>query len=561
MTKSGARVVLSTDRDTFFLGENVLVHYCLRNDGASPITIEVGGDYRGASRSLRFKVQVKDAAGGVQPDPDPNPVCFGGLGYSPKIEPGKAWCQSLQLARYARIDAPGEYTVQVTHDLGWPEGTAPTGSTTVKLAMPTASEAERVVTAMDALPRDPSTSAGEKSIPFADFTALRYAAYLAPLESRAQAGSTDAVAGIGSIPTPDATRALIALLGRPTVARTAMGALAYRLPDPALDGTMQKRNPFDDERTDPRKYFVSTSWRPELASSVLAATRPLLGSRDVQDVVAGAFVLEALGSPGDGGLLEAALTAAIDRTRTEPRETDVFPTPRGACMELMRAAKVLERRGLAPAATPSTSGQWALWLTALDRGARPAGWESLLGKALVHPLSYVRQIALERTPPPVPHALVPAVRGALEHGEVDELYAACDLARRAGLTELRPQILAVLSRSRDTQLTSVASYAAFTLGDRQGRVDALVGRLADPATLPDALRDLVDLLEHSGSSSQGQVTAEQARAVAARWRAFVKVHRADIAANRRIPLTDPSVTPDLLPPGWKLGRPGTSDWP
>jgi hypothetical protein len=48
-----ARVVVSIDKPTFFLGENVLIHYCLENTSVTPFQISYGGDSRGASRSLR----------------------------------------------------------------------------------------------------------------------------------------------------------------------------------------------------------------------------------------------------------------------------------------------------------------------------------------------------------------------------------------------------------------------------------------------------------------------------------------------------------------------------
>src|SRR5512135_479557 len=87
-----ARIDLGVRKPSYLLGENVLVDFCVVNTTGAPLTIEVGGDYRGSSRSLRFKVEVRDKSGAVMPDPDPNPMNFGGLGYSPKIEPGDKWC-------------------------------------------------------------------------------------------------------------------------------------------------------------------------------------------------------------------------------------------------------------------------------------------------------------------------------------------------------------------------------------------------------------------------------------------------------------------------------------
>jgi hypothetical protein len=130
-----ARIEIGVRKSLHFLGENVLVDFCVVNADATPLVIEVGGDYRGSTRSLRFKVEVRDAKGVAMADPDPEPFNLGGIGYSPKIEPGGKWCQSLALGRYARIDAPGRYTITATHDLGWPAKKAPSGTAIITYAI------------------------------------------------------------------------------------------------------------------------------------------------------------------------------------------------------------------------------------------------------------------------------------------------------------------------------------------------------------------------------------------------------------------------------------------
>ena len=59
----GAKVTLEFDRADYFLGENVLVHFVLQNTGDTPFEASWGGDYRGASRRLRFTVTATDEAG------------------------------------------------------------------------------------------------------------------------------------------------------------------------------------------------------------------------------------------------------------------------------------------------------------------------------------------------------------------------------------------------------------------------------------------------------------------------------------------------------------------
>ena len=102
-----ARVVLGFDKPAFSFGEPVLLHFCLENISSKPFSIEVGGDYRGGSRSSRFKVTVTNAAGAVVPDPDPGGFNLGGISGAPGVAPGQSYCQSLALMRYARIDASG----------------------------------------------------------------------------------------------------------------------------------------------------------------------------------------------------------------------------------------------------------------------------------------------------------------------------------------------------------------------------------------------------------------------------------------------------------------------
>jgi hypothetical protein len=555
-----ARVDLSVRKSAYFLGENVLVDFCVVDTSPAPITIEVGGDYRGSSRSSRFKLEVRDATGALVADPDPNPMNFGGLGYSPKIGPGDKWCQSLPLMRYARIEAPGTYTIQATHDLGWPAGTAPTGKARVTFAMPTPAQAEHVIAAMEALPADPNTSAGKTSVDWADFSTLRYDVYVAPLAARAKKGSLHAIEGLATIPTARATRELVALLGHPDrgVASAAARGLAMRLPDPALAGKLGKRNPFENAYTAQRKY-LSRAWIPGLADDVRAAARKRLASSDVGDVQDGAFMLEAVGTPADGPALVKALDVAIDRTRKVPAETNVYPVPRGACQELLRAADMLIERKLAPSAAPKTPGEVALWLVALPHASpRPRGWEAELGRAMKHTIPYVRQLALDHVPRhQLAASLLPAVATDLAHPDPDVVVAAAELAAREHATSLSHAVVAAMAKQTGLRL-NIVSNAAYELGARFERARMLVSLLAKKGAFVEAMGELVGLLDSKGRSSDGNTPDAERRALATRWKAFVAKHRADIVAGKAIPLSDPTVTKDLVPSNWKLdGAP----WP
>lgn len=60
--RSKAKVVLHADKREWLIGESLVLHYEVRNEGDLPISVNFGGDYRGAGgRSLRFRVLAVDA--------------------------------------------------------------------------------------------------------------------------------------------------------------------------------------------------------------------------------------------------------------------------------------------------------------------------------------------------------------------------------------------------------------------------------------------------------------------------------------------------------------------
>jgi hypothetical protein len=110
---AGARLSLVLDQQKYFLGENLLVHFCVENVGPVPFSINLGGDYRGASRHLRFSVLATDASGQTVADPDPSGFCMGGISHSPTLKPGAKHYQTLALQRYCRFEKAGTYHLRV----------------------------------------------------------------------------------------------------------------------------------------------------------------------------------------------------------------------------------------------------------------------------------------------------------------------------------------------------------------------------------------------------------------------------------------------------------------
>ena len=410
--------------------------------------------------------------------------------------------------------------------------------------MPSPDEAESVVAAMESQKEKSNVVSGNLSPPYRDFSVMRYAIYLPPLLRRARAGNIAAIQGIGVIPTPDATWALIDLTQdlRPEVVRRAAEALTSRLP-PALGGTLGTLGGFG---SDPA--LATASWRPEFGPDARATARKLLTWQDEWDIRAGAFTIAAVGEAGDAPAVSDALSGNVSR--------------RGVMQELTRAVEGLVGRGYVPPAPKDDSvGDMTIWLVALGRGARPAGWEDVAGRALNHGVSYIREAALNRIPVPVPESLLPVIRKTFDSADPNEQAAASRLATRAKLAELRGAAMQVFEKSTGLTLNDAANAVA-VLGTRGEYVAALVDRLADPRVTFRILGRLQNLFDGiSGSGGSTAISAPDALALSRRWKTFVAQHQADIESGRKISLDDVSVPADLVPPRWTIHRTGRPDWP
>ena len=548
---SDARIELSFDKPEYQLGEPILLHYCVTNVSKRPFDVEFGGDYRGGSRSHRFKVSVSNALGVTLPDPDRSGYHEGGASTTRHVAPGGRECRSLLLMRYARIDEPGRYSIRATHDLGWKTIKPPEGQATVTLSMPRADDVDRIIAATVALP-DLEDYGGQRIItPRRDFSVLRYPIYLAPLVRLAEAGNVEALVGIGSIAAPEATRALVGLMQQQNrdVARDASRELAGRLPDPALEGRLPRRGPFNNEREEPRRYMRDTAWRPEFATPVRRVAAEWLASDDPALVIQAAFIIEAVGATDDAEALSGALDRALERTLTLPFEQGGYPRPRGAMRELMRAADVMVTLGYVPPAAPSTPGNAALWLTAFGKGARPEKWQATMAALLNHRIPYVAELALEKLPPSPPPELLVAIGPALTHADADLQIAALQAVTRLKLAGFAPQAAALCRSATDTMMLNFACNALHTTAGSAAVHDIMAARLTEPGIFSEALSSLAyGALEIAGMGIDANLSAEELMATSERWKVFLQAHRAELGSGKRFSVDDPAVA-GLIPRG------------
>jgi hypothetical protein len=556
----GARLSLELDKKTWFLGENVLIHLVVENTGNKPFTIDMGGDYRGATRALRFSVEATGAQGKAVPDPNPKQNCFGGLGYSKEIKPGDRHYESLQLLRYRRFDRPGKYRLKVSHDFGWKDlaGARPVAEATIEFVMPTPRQARQVVAAMYKLPKDHGGTAGEKRKPFADFSTLIYPVYLPVLAPKARQGDERALAALGAMPSPKATAELVGLLEHtnPAFARKALQTLNSRLPDPMLEKKLPGRNVFEIDFLHHRRWLVKESWRDEHAPKVRRIGRRLLAEKDVPSLNCGAYILECLGKQDDLVALEPALGRAALMAKDRPLEKGIYPRPRGACMELMRAARAMIQRGVKVNETPSTAGELLLFSTAIRwrEKFRPAGWEKAFVAALRHELPFVRETALEALPLPPPKAVRVLLPFLVVDSDVDVQIAACHLAEKLKAPELREPVLKVLRTAREHWQIDAASRAALALGAPRERLRILVSRLDEEEVAARCLGHLVDsvLTSTGGYGSPTKLETATGRACKKEWQRFLGKHIERLAEGKKFKLSDPGVPLAKLFPGYKF---------
>jgi hypothetical protein len=558
-----ARVVLTADKREFFIGENVLIHYCLENTTAVPFTVSVGGDYRGGTRSSRFKVTVTNLAGVVMPDPDPAAMNLGGLGGVPTVDGNTRWCESLPLARYATIDRAGEYIVRVSHDLGWTKTPPPRGEIKIVFAMPAPEQIPGIVAAMLALPERQAVM-GRLSVPHQDFSALSHPMYLPELKRLSAGGTRAAVAGLSAIRTPDATRALIDLLSNPDrqLARDVVYRLWARMP--AESPRFVRRDASGNPREDPAQDFRDATWKPEFAADIKAVMHEWLRSSDRLDIAAACVLFRSLGAAEDVPTLAAALDRAlVDTQDAPPRKSGDFPNANRAPVPVLATAtQALMSRGYLPPESPRTPSERLMWVLAEPYRTRPADWTAVYRRLLDDSVPYIRIEALRFLPVKAPAELFTSVGRALRSSDPDEQQMALEVVRRSQLREHAGYVESLARASRDEMFLRDAFEAVESAAGLLAALDIAADRLTDEGMfglMHSQLLHAFEPLNGGGTPTRPQV--QEIRALAVRWKKFIADHRSALQAGKRFVLEDPAVTPDLLPAGWTVYRAGKPPWP
>jgi hypothetical protein len=577
---SDALVSVEVDKPEYFLGENVLLHWHIRNVGDEPFTFSIGGDGRtpDATRAIRFKIEVIDESGRSAPDPYPNPMNMGGPGGEGILEPSKDFSDDLQLMRYREITSPGTYTIKVYHDLGWEKigsdeafrrqyqssdipsapRVAPVATTTVRFAMPNAEQAQIVVDMMLTLPKDANGSWGKRGQAFADFELLRYPIYLSIMQKMAEKGDRRGLNAIGAMAFPEATAALLELMNHHDagIAGSACDMLLHRTPW-GRDAPPSRGS-----------YMYERSWNDELKKSAMASAWKLLATSDRQSICRGARIVQLCGNKNDLATLIPVMDRVLDRFKDDAVEQRAYPRPTTASESIANACAALLRHNAEPPGEAATSGQAVAWLLALGTNEkfRPDGWRETARRLVDHEIPFVREFALLNLPLPLDAATVPLVARAIEDKFEPVQVAACTLAGKAKVKEFGLPLTRVLERSdNDWVMRAAFGAAADCAVDNDERMEICIHRMRnrnhDWNMVMLALLIDASIENHHGSSWE---TIDDwtgiLPGIRASWIKFIDVHRSQLRAGKRFPVAAPPLAKGMFPPGFRMGDEPSALW-
>lgn len=577
---SDADVSVEVDKPEYFLGENVLLHWHIRNVGDEPFTFSIGGDGRtpDANRAIRFKIEAFDEEGKPTPDPYPNPMNAGGPGGEITLEPGKDFCDDLQLMRYREITKPGKYTIKVYHDLGWervdmdetinrqlrssdvppkPRG-APVVTATVRFVMPNAEQARKVVDVMLTLPKDANRSWGRSGRAFADFELVRYPVYLPMMKELAAKGDLRGLDAIGAMAFPDATGALLELM------KDKNGAVAAK----SCDQLLRRAPRVYDGQPSRGSYLYERSWTNELKKSATAAAWNLLAADDREAICRGARLVQLCGTKDDLPALVKVMDRVLVRFKNDAVEQNDYLRPMTASESLANASRELLKRGAQPPSEATTSGQAVSWLIALgtDEKFRPDGWRNTARALAKHEIPFVRDVAIQNLPLPLDDATVPVVAAAINDRFAPVQGAACDLAGKSKLKDFGPPLIDVLKRTDNDWVMRAAFSAAAQCGvDNDQRMELCIHRMRpnnhDWSML--LLGMVIDASVENHNGSGWQTLDNWARilpGIQAAWLDFIGAHRRELRAGKRFPVAAPPLAKAMFPPGFRMGDGASALW-
>ena len=528
------------------IGQRMPAALVIENTGAKEFQIHPGGDYRSTGYPQRMKVRVRDAEGKALPELSRESYGFGGGGISVprKVPPDGRDKVEFPLECYVSFTKAGEYTVIAGHDLGWEVGPGfPIATAKITVTEPTAAEAEEWVLKSLPKPLDLDANVGQQSYEL-DHTAsvMRHPVYLSALKRRAEEGSVSAVAGIGHIATPEATKALIALTAHKhvPVVKQALQQILQRMPE--MDDPARTALPGWGRSRYLVEPLLPGSWDEAFDKPMMEVMARCLEHSDREVLQSASQLVQARGTAELAPLMLKKLQAALDAPM-QPREgikadTISFPVPQWA---LIAALDALRARGWRTKAPHKMAETVAWFRQVADEEVRQPVLDAWGGDILVWvengPVA-VKICALEALPQPLSDAALPVVTRALDDRDWGVVRTACEVAGKSKRPEFVPALVQIVETMHESFLSRSAIEAAKSCGARRSLLDAIATSIVVQERMADMVAELakmtLDLTVGNGWGGDTNFDREQRFAIRDAWRAFLQEHAADFAKGRKV---------------------------
>jgi len=573
------RITVELDKPKFFLGELVLLHYCVENTGDKPFSVDSGGDYRFTYRHLRYRVLAKDSNGVEQPDPHPSASsrCMGGLGSSAELKPGEKWWGSIALHDYAQIDKPGIYTCSAFHDLGWDteedkNGKKRTAEIKIEFVQPTEAEAKALVDVLFRMEKFDGSCSGERTAPYRNTATLQFPIYLPLLKARAEneePETGEALKGLLGIPSPEASLALIDLMANRNPERQA-GILKQfndRLPNPIWGEQTTPSRKVRKIFSHAEEYipFSKAAWRAEMAPAIRAIANSILAKDDLENVSIAAHALMCVGTQDDAAPLMRVLSVALKSSEGEEFQDVPNPLPLRTHRNVLNALEELVTRGLAISHEPQTPAEFTLFMRSLEwkreakQNVMSPELDAKLFKLLRHPSPILRDQALGLMQRPFSDEVRALLPELIRDRNINVQSTAMFMSAAQKIPGAKDLLLQVVATDEQEDRRQNAFRAAENIGARYEALRA-VAKILDTRQDYSVYKLLLEGAMDSGGGSGHEIAEADRADLRRRWEAFLDANKERLQAGKRFKPAEEGLDPKLFP-FWKFSMRDGKTWP
>jgi hypothetical protein len=386
-----------------------------------------------------------------------------------------------------------------------------------------------------------------------DWQCIRYPAFLPGLVERAKNGKEQALQGIASIRTVEATRALADLLSQQDLAFASKAAALIEARLPHSPNEFQ--GSWGEQK---RQFIIEGAWNKELDLPVRDFCLRLLASETRENFKVATSLLGHIGAKREVPALLKALEFALAQMSPEYLADIHYPSPIRVCDLLLSAAMTIDPKlDIAPDRIQSP-GQALLYVAKRAGSQRvlSSEEETKLAEFSRHPLPYIRMKVIESLPKEIPSALKECITARMTDSNPGVRGFAFEAARRMQEPKHREIALAVLKSADDEWLRWSAHDIALKYGARYECALAWCSHLILPKvindyTTHDALRHLFELTVSHGVNGgfNPLINAASAQALRERWEKFLAANEQKIKAGHVFKLGE-DMPSNLLPDGF-----------